>query len=502
MELKNRILDLRVSTKSSIVLISLALLLCQSSCKKLVEVGAPSNTLNSANVYRNDVTAIAVLTGILGNMSNGNFQNTGIMGMSLFPSLSADELTLFGNDNNFSPYYRNALSSSSTGGADFWRTIYPIIFVANSAMEGLNTAGTLTPAVKKQLLGEAEFIRAFCYFYLVNLYGDVPLATGTDYKVNNSLSRAPKLQVYQQIIADLKAAQSNLSTRFLDATLLGTSQERVRPSYWSATALLARAYLYYGNLSHDVSNYTAALSQSSLVINNSSLFALGTLNNTFLKASLGNKEAIWQLQPVGPSQKTNEAVTFILPSSGPSSPLYPFYINNQLVSSFETGDQRKVNWVNNVTVPVGGVATTYYYPYKYKDNNLASPGTEYEMVLRLGEQFLIRAEAEAQGAGNGVPDAIKDLNVIRNRAGLPGYSGPADKTSVLAAIIHERQVELFTEWGHRWLDLKRTGIVDAVMGRVLPLKIKDGIWNTNQQWYPVPISELNANPNLGQNSGY
>src|SRR5438552_17436425 len=113
------------------------------------------------------------------------------------------------------------------------------------------------------------------------------------------------------------------------------------------------------------------------------------------------------------------------------------------------------------------------------------------MYLRLAEQYLIRAEARTQE--NNISSAQTDLNVIRSRAGL-GPVTASDKASLLAAILHERQVELFTEWGHRWFDIKRTGTVDATMTVVTSQK--GGTWNTNQQWYPIPQSELQNDVNL------
>jgi len=67
-----------------------------------------------------------------------------------------------------------------------------MFLICNAAIEGLNGTTSLTPSVKQQLLGEAKFMRAFFYFYLVNLFGDVPLATSTDWQVNSFLSRTPK----------------------------------------------------------------------------------------------------------------------------------------------------------------------------------------------------------------------------------------------------------------------------------------------------------------------
>ena len=95
--------------------------------------------------------------------------------------------------------------------------------------------------------------------------------------------------------------------------------------------------------------------------------------------------------------------------------------------------------------------------------------------------------------------AAADLNVIRQRAGLTNTTATGQQ-AILNAILHERQVEFFTEWGHRWFDLKRTGNVNAVMSVVTPQK--GGIWNANWALYPIPISEITLNPNLKQNPGY
>ena len=97
--------------------------------------------------------------------------------------------------------------------------------------------------------------------------------------------------------------------------------------------------------------------------------------------------------------------------------------------------------------------------------NSAPPVTEFYVVLRLAEQYLIRAEARANN--NDIVGAQNDINVIRNRAGLNNTSAN-DKASILNAIEHERQTELFAEWGNRWFDLKRTDRADMVLGSLKP----------------------------------
>ncbi|SMC57253.1 RagB/SusD family nutrient uptake outer membrane protein [Pedobacter nyackensis] len=469
------------------------MLLSITGCKKYLQIPAPANSISSQNIYSLDNTAIGVLSGIYVKMTINPH-------LPAFTSCSADELTLLNNSYSvaLNMAYANNLNSDAVGGGnyDFWSPFYNLIYVANAAIEGLNQSTTLTPAVKQQLLGEAVFIRAWCYFYLVNLYGDVPLALTPDYKINASLERRPATQVYQQIIADLIDAQTRLSADFLDVTLLNKTTERVRPTKWAATALLARAYLYYGNLSGDATNYKNAADQASTILQSSSPFSLVSLNNAFLT---NNNEAIWQLQSQPPSSSnggvdTREAAFFIIPAGGPSQ-FSPVGVSPFLLSAFEPGDQRRVKWIDSVKIS----GTINYFASKYKDNkNDVSSTTEYVTVFRLAEQYLILAEAKAvQGD---LVNAATNLNKVRTRAGLPNTTA-STQSEMLAAIQHERQIEFFTEFGHRWFDLKRTKIINAVMSVVTPKK--GGIsWDPNQALYPIPLAQIQAAPRLNQNAGY
>jgi starch-binding outer membrane protein, SusD/RagB family len=480
-----------------------------TSCKKLVDIPAPSYAIDDKNVFTNDATAIAVITGIYTGMSNNSGPFTGNQSIALFAGLSSDELTLYNGVTNtrFIAYYQNALSAivPPLAGHEFWTPLYNYVFKCNAAIEGLmsqEAKALLTPAVRQQLLGEAKFMRAFFYFYLVNLFGDVPLAVTTDPFVNAKLGRESRPTVYQLIIQDLIDAKELLSEIFLDGTLVKTTQERVRPSTWAASALLARVYLFSGD-------WANAENESSSTISNTSFFRLSQLNGAFLKASLGNKEAIWQLQPTALFFNTQEAITFIIPAAGPTNGLNAtnaVYLSNYLLISFEANDKRAMNgnWVNTITVS----GKTYRYPFKYKINAQdttikATTGSsnmkEFLMMLRLGEQFLIRAEARAQQ--NNINGAKEDLDSIRIRAGLPKTIAN-DKISLLNEILHERQVELFAEWGFRWLDLKRTGRVDDIMKTVTPAKANGAPWKSYYQWYPLPQRDLDRAPNLEQNEGY
>lgn len=485
--MKNRKFKMHKLVPLNLILFLIGLLTIPG-CKKSLEVPAPTTSLNSANVFESDATAASVLTGIYTNMSLGEnfFGSAGKMTtLPLYTALSADELTLYSVANDrYSRYYTNALTSTDD---QVWSNIYQLIFKTNTAIEGLTASKLLTTAVKQQLMGEAKFLRAFFYFYLVNLYGDVPMVTTTDYKVNSLLPRTPQADVYKQIIADLLEAQSFLNANYVEADGITskTATGRVRPNKFAATALLARAYLYTGD-------FTNAEIQATAVIDNSTQYSLPTdLNKVFLSSS---KEAIWQLLPVGDYvSNTGQGALYVLPDTGPDDFSYPVYLSDLLVNKFETGDKRKEDWTGNVDIS----GTIYYYPYKYKIGVMPEPLTEYIMVLRLAEQYLIRAEARTKlGKLSGAAD---DLNAIRSRAGLSPTTA-SSQDDLLLAIQQERAVELFTEWGDRWLNMKRTKTVDGIMPAVVVLK--GGTWSTNWQWYPIPDSDIGKDPNLRQNSGY
>jgi hypothetical protein len=454
-------------------------------CRKFIEVAPPTTQLTGSNVYDNNASASAVVTSIYDNMSLGGLA-TGQTSINLEVGLLSDELTNYYTGSTVLPqFYSNALTSTPNN--YFWPEIYEELYIANSVLANLPAAVNVTAAEKKQLTGEAEFMRAFLNFYAVNLYGAVPLVITTNYKENNTIKRSPVTDVYQQIITDLKDAESLLSSGYLTPTGSATS-ERVRPNKAAAQALLARVYLY-------TKDWSDAENQADSVLANTAEYSLvRNPDSVFLKNS---SETIWQLQPVTPGYNTFEGYYFVLTTTAPGvNSVNPVAMSNYLVNAFDSGDLRRADWVGAATI--GG--QTYYYPYKYKVNTykVGNPVTEYSMVLRLAEVYLIRAEARAQQ--NNVSGAQADLNAIRGRAGL-GNTTAANSADLLTAVLHERQVELFTEWGHRWFDLIRTGQVSAVMSVVTPAK-QGGAWNSNMELLPIPQSEILINPNLTQNPGY
>lgn len=446
-----------------IYIIAGALLL--SSCKKFVEIDTPRNFVTTDVMFIDSASASTALLGmyslIMGKSITPGF---GCGTVTLNASQSADELISFSSSDP--TFYQNTLVQDNGSNRIMWTEAYSYIYQANICIEGLEKSTTIPAITKSQFLAEAKLVRAFLYFYLVNLYGDVPFVTSTNWSQTYGHGRTPVATIYENIIQDLLVAQNDLPAKYPAAG-------KIRPVKQAATALLARVYLY-------TKQWDKAEAAATAVITSGMYPALPAPANAFLK---NNDEAIWQLAPINTTYNTLEGYQ-LLPGSTPT-----YYFQTPLATAFEPGDLRYTNWVKSMVYQ----GVTYYYTYKYKVRT-SSTVTENYTMLRLAEQYLIRAEA--LNNQKKVEPAIDDLNVIRQRAGLLALPKTLTQDECTAAVEQERRVELFCEWGHRWFDLKRTGRADAVLA---PIKPK---WKSTAVWYPIPLTERVADPSLGQNDGY
>ncbi|TBX68353.1 RagB/SusD family nutrient uptake outer membrane protein [Flavobacterium silvisoli] len=449
-------------------LMAVVLLMLTVGCESFVAVDLPSSQLSLATVFEEPATANAAMTDIYAKMRDNGLLTGYGYGMHAALGLYADELDYYGGGTAF--FYTNTLLPNNGDVSLWWSSSYNQIYAANAVYEGVSASAKLSQPIKDQLMGEALFVRGMLHFYLVNLYGDVPYITTTDYGQNQKVHRMSVAEVYTRIIADLEMAQTLLPTSYVGGN-------RVRPNRFVATALLARVYLYHGD-------YAAASNAASAVLNEAGTYTLDSdLDTAFLKDSPGT---LWQFSPPAEGRNTEEGSTYIFVAGPP-----PFAaLRNELINAFETGDLRKTHWVKAVT----DGSSTWYHAYKYKEPTATGTSMEYSIVLRLSEQYLIRAEARAkQGFLTG---AKEDLDVIRNLAGLLNTTAVTQQ-EILSAIVQERRVEFFTEGGHRFFDLKRAQQLDAVLS-----PIKPG-WSSTDALLPLPESELLLNPNLlPQNPGY
>jgi len=447
------------------------------SCEDFLDIEAPKHKIVSENVFNDDETAISTMTGIYNELFRSAFSGGWENSVTILSGLSSDNLKpIRANDLSLQEFSEYNIQPNNDRNLSLWSSAYNILYMTNSLLEGVNASENLTEDVRNTLIGEAKVVRAFTNFYLVNLYGNVPLILSTDYRENSLAVRSDSNEIYEQIIVDLTEAEQLLKETYRD-------NDRTRVNRYTALALLARVHLYQ-------ENWEQAEQFSAEVIAQSGTYEImEDPNQVFLANS---QEAIWQISPIGrggPLAFTNEGSVFLFLSFAPS--LTKVSLSENLVESFEVEDLRLLNWIGL------NQNTGNYYPYKYKDRSSVGEISEYSMVLRLAEQYLIRAEARAKQEN--LSDAIADIDVIRKRAGLPLISennAEVNKEELLLIIMDERRKELFTEWGHRWLDLKRTNRAADFLN---PLSDD---WENTDVVYPIPAQERMKNPNLNQNPGY
>jgi hypothetical protein len=465
----------------------LIVLLITTGCKKYLDIPLPVNQVSAGAPYSNDNGAAAVLNNILGEIS-GSQALTNSTGFPLRSGLYTDELQNASTQAEFLAFYSNGLQSANT--AYMWSYFYNELYAINLAIEGVSNASSTALKKRDQWLGEALFLRGLMHFYLVNLFGDVPIAISSDYRINNTSGRSARNEVYAQIITDLKEAQNLLTTEYRNADGNVTTTDRARPNKAAATAFLARVYLFAGDMAN-------AEAQANTVISNTATYQLVPPAQTFLTTS---KEMIWGLAPPVPGNFVRDAGAYIITAGRtPFQSGLAVSLSASLVNAFEAGDTRFTNWVGTSVVPASGSnpATTYYFANKYKVKATVATPAEYLMVFRLAEQYLIRAEARL--GRNDLSGAKADLDVVRARAGLTGTTA-ATIDEIKDAIINERRVEFFTEWGNRLFDLRRTGKLDGVMNVEAPKK--SGAWSSFKQWWPISTNDTQVNPNLLQTPGY
>ncbi|WP_375437440.1 RagB/SusD family nutrient uptake outer membrane protein [uncultured Hymenobacter sp.] len=391
-----------------------------------------------------------------------------------------------------------------------WQRAYLGIGQANQVLQRVPgiTFTTANAPIQNQYLGEAAFLRALYYFYLVRAFGDVPLvltpaATTADVA---GLSRTPIAQVYEQIVKDLNDAITKLPNSY-------TGDNLGRATKWSATALLAKVYLTQGNKMAD------AATQARLVIANSGKTLWPNFADNFKVENENGQESLFEVQfksglssytTDGPGACMNEfwgarffGNPYVVSSGG-----YGFNIpEKDLVDSYEATDARlaatifkpgdrypdgQIQPASLVGDPLGFNVRKFFVG-TVNVNNWDSPLNV--PVLRLSEMYLILAEAVGP-----TQEGLEAINKVRRRAyGLPINSPSAKDLTATAnftdAVLAERRRELAFE-NDRWYDLKRTNkLISTMQAQGKPIQAFHTL-------LPIPQSEINVNKNLTQNPGY
>ncbi|SFB80233.1 Starch-binding associating with outer membrane [Flagellimonas taeanensis] len=440
-----------------------------TSCDDFVEIDPPNDQLTGVVVFDDATTVNAALIHIYTGLRDQALVNGGLSGISFLLGLYTDELDLYSTTlPDARQFYDNALLPSNNSVQDLWGNGYNLIHATNAIIEGLEGSTALPQDDRDHFLGEAHLLRAFTHLYLTGLFGELPYLETTDYVANSEAEKEEVHSVFSKVIADLERAKTLLP--------MNAGSEKVRPDRWTASAILARVHLYNGQ-------WEQAWAEAIDIITNGSYSLNTNLEQVFLNDS---PETLWQFSVGSTGANTYEGHTFIFTSGPPPTTA----LSDHLMGAFEEEDARKVQWIASIT----DGTDTWYHPNKYRLNTNSGTTQEQSIVIRLAELYLIASEAQAH-LGN-LYEALNYLNPIRERAGLAplGMMGQSD---LLDAIQQERRVELFTEHGHRFFDLKRTERANSELSDTKPN------WEARDMQLPLPESEILLNPNLlPQNEGY
>ncbi|MDQ0966861.1 hypothetical protein QFZ20_002264 [Flavobacterium sp. W4I14] len=444
--------------KIIIILFAIVLLNFNSGCKKLVTVDLPKNQLNTEGVFSDTSSTKAALVNIY-SLIDKTIDNN----LNKYMSMYTDDLTIPGSPND--EFWNSNLSTGNSTVLNFWKNSYFAIYSCNEVIDRLSNNTDMPPAFTVQAVGEARFLRAYLYFYLINSFGNVPLILSTNVSENISKGRDPITVIYGQIETDLNEAELALPENIVTG--------KTRANKWAVRALKARISLYQ-------QKYNEAVDRSTRIISSGLYSPLPVPSEVFLSNS---KESILQIWT--PNGFVADGTTLIPASGRPTYVLSP-----NLLNSFENGDLRKTLWTKAVTV--SGISYSYSFKYHNRIANTSTP--EYLVLLRLSEQYLIRAEALANLGS--LSEAITDLNVLRKRAGLALLSMNLSKEDCQAAIYREWRSEFFMEAGHRFMELRRTGRLQETISFIKPN------WPSKSVLLPIPQNEITYNQTLTQNPGY
>lgn len=394
--------------------------------------------------------------------------------MYLYGELRSDNTTFQGNQNQ-SQSNRKAMDWFLEGrntGDGFFQNLYSAIARTNVILDLVD--GSALPDVQKaQIKGEASFLRAFFYFQLVRLWGEVPLVLkqvkSFDEAFEVSATRASISAIYDQIIADATTAANNLPATY-------AAVERGRATKYAAKTLMADAYLTQGKYAEALTQLTG----TGGVITDNVHSLRPTYAGLWGTGNEYNTESIWEINYFQTDVYANQNSSF-QDTFGPNNANFQIgnngapvttggVVNTDLVgtgwgiattdllNSFESGDARK-NMINSSFMSSGMPIpyTTKFWSAHTVTNRYGNNWP----VYRYAEVLLMAAECLNKQASPDDAQARTYLNMVRTRAGLAA-DNTATGTALFDIIFHERRVELAHE-NKRWFDLLRTGTAVSVM---------------------------------------
>jgi hypothetical protein len=415
------------------------------------------------------------------------------------PVVGRNTLTLFTYDANYTVQKSNGRVNESP--QQVWASCYDGIEKANWIIEKVPEA-TMDETRRKQIVGEAYFLRAFYHWIATKNFGDIPVKIKASVTEADAIvAKSAKAEVYKQIYSDLDQA--------LAAGLVSyPAVEKGRPSKEAVNALYAKAALYN-------EDWEKALQKAQEVISSGKHSLMPDVRDVYRydKEDLARVENIWAFEAESTSPGRQHQLMSLCGPVGSNAPEYgkttfgSMFAYQTFYNSFNPIDKRRLlldtNYVNKAgaIVPqkdITPITTQAVLIKKYQDPNSVGAATSVNIpILRLADMYLVAAEAEARLRG-ATTAAYGFINTVRTRAGLPGLTTNLSKDAFIDAVIKERAWEFFAE-GDRWYDLTRTGKfmteISKGVNNVFPTRTPQ----PKHKYFPIPQDEINANPLLEQN---
>ena len=368
-----------------------------------------------------------------------------------------------------------------------WSIIYGLINITNTILVEVPQIEGISESMRDQIVGEALFLRGLSYFYLVRLWGDVPLVL-TPYTSSNDefkVSQVSKNLVFTQIIEDLIRAES-----FVPSSYSNNSQTRGRATLGAVNALQAHVYLWKARVEGGGdSDLNLALDAANKVLNNGNYIPWTDYNAVFENENTA--ESIFEVQyDLTLFDANSLSFSFLkepyntqLRAATQFDPLFLDFISTR-------PEDNRISTILQEAGPADLINDPFIVKYKGKGQTAEgfSSSDDNIPIFRITGIQLLKAEILALlGDFDG---SMALVNNVRNRAGLADLA-LSSQTEILEAVLAERNIELFAE-GHRWFDLIRNGKA---------VELSD-IVNENHLLWPISLEELTQNPNLVQNTFY
>ena len=455
------------------------------SCKKEQLFTEPDNSISDIDAYSNASRIDKSATGMYDQLQNSNFFGGRILVYTDQRALDANQSSFFGEMGKFTTLTANdgIVAGGYQGG---YRTIYQANLFYQSFLPNIG----LVPAAKAdQYIGESKYIRALCYFYLVNLwaqpYGFTPdnshlgvplvITASTDpFDPSNNLPRSTVKQVYDQMESDLLDAEIKLPASYPDAFT-----QVARATKGSARALLSRLYLYKAD-------YAKANTYADLVIS-SGKYALQSDSKTVFTAYTSTESISSVAMSGGDNPNTNNSLGQhygINPGRGDIN------VTTDYIKLMDTTVDKR--YKNLIKIFSGSFWSTKY------------PGltVDYVPIIRYAEVLLIKAEALARLTTTlpATPVFIQAqalVQQVRDRSSGGSLGILTSQQQLIDATIKEKRIELAFE-GQNYLDIQRAKLDLPAHGFVTSV-IPSG---DKLRVLPIPTYDIQKNPNLVQNPGY